>query len=91
MATGATTAGATMASEHPLHDLAMAVRMDLTAAQGKLTEMMRQIGELEPPGPPRASYMNGPVLADTCPGCGCGGRLHTADCSFIAEVVEEVA
>lgn len=67
-------------SEHPLHDLAMGIRKDLTDAQGKLTEMMRQIGELEPPGPVRGSFMNGPVLADCCTDCGCGSRLHTADC-----------
>jgi hypothetical protein len=43
-----------------LHDLAMGIRYELTAAQGKLTELMRQIGALK--------------LADrlgvTCPRCG---------------------
>lgn len=68
-------------SEHPLHDLAMRIRYDLTEAQGKLTEMMRQIGELEPVGPRRESFMNGPVLAGTCSECGVGGSLHTEDCS----------
>jgi len=29
-----------------LHDLAMKIRYDLTAAQAKLTELLRQIGEL---------------------------------------------
>lgn len=33
-------------TEHSLHELAMTIRYDLTAAQGKLTELMRQIGEL---------------------------------------------
>lgn len=28
-----------------MHDLAMQIRYDLTAAQSKLTELMRQIGE----------------------------------------------
>lgn len=29
-----------------MHDLAMQIRYDLTAAQGKLTELIRMIGEL---------------------------------------------
>lgn len=33
-------------TEHSLHDLTMAIRYDLTAAQGKLTELLRQIAEL---------------------------------------------
>lgn len=78
-------------SEHPLHDLAMAIRMDLTSAQGKLTEMMRQVGELEPPGPPRESFWNGPVLAGACLACGCGSGLHTDDCdTWGNEALEQV-
>lgn len=47
-------------NEHPLRHLAMQIRYDLTAAQAKLTELVRQIDELklEPL----------PVL--TCPHCG---------------------
>ena len=47
-------------SEHPLHDLAMLIRYDLTAAQGKLTEFMRQIGEYDLPIP----------VGIECPKCG---------------------
>lgn len=33
-------------TEHSLHALAMDIRRDLTGAQGKLTELMRQVGAL---------------------------------------------
>lgn len=49
-----------MSAEHPLHDLAMAIRYDLTSAQGKLTELMRQIGEYDLPVPTKL----------VCPECG---------------------
>lgn len=55
-----------MSDEHPLHDLAMAVRYDLTAAQGKLTELMRQIGEHDLPVP----------VGVECPHCGPGLELR---------------
>lgn len=35
-------------TNHPLHDQAMAIRYDLTAAQSKLTELVRQIALLDP-------------------------------------------
>lgn len=43
-----------------LHELAMSIRYDLTAAQGKLTELMRQIGALKITD----------RLGVTCPRCG---------------------
>lgn len=39
--------------KHPLHDLAMQIRYDLTAAQSKLTELIRQIGEHDLPDKPQ--------------------------------------
>lgn len=47
-------------NEHPLHKLAMEIRYDLTAAQGKLTELMRQVGEYDLPV----------STAVECPHCG---------------------
>lgn len=72
-------------TEHPLHELAMGARYDLTAAQGKLTELLRQIGELDLPEPTeRTSFMNGPVTANQCPECGVSEPLHAADCPALA-------
>lgn len=57
------------------------IRYDLTAIQGKLSEAMRQVAELDLPEPgERTSFMNGPVTANQCPSCGVGGSSHTADC-----------
>lgn len=47
-------------TEHPLHDLAMGIRYDLTAAQGKLTELVRQVAEANLPMPEEL----------VCPTCG---------------------
>lgn len=47
-------------TEHSLHALAMQIRYDLTAAQGKLTELTRQIGELP---------IDTSVAAVRCPHC----------------------
>lgn len=49
-----------MTAEHPLHTLAMQIRMDLTAAQGKLTELVRQIAAADLPMPEQLA----------CPRCG---------------------
>jgi hypothetical protein len=47
-------------AENDLHKLAMQIRYDLTAAQGKLTELVRQIGWLEIENRPTAN-INGSV------------------------------
>lgn len=49
-----------MSAEHPLHNLAAEIGRDLGAAQGKLTELMRQIGEYDLPIP----------VGVECPKCG---------------------
>lgn len=49
-------------TEHSLHALAMAIRYDLTAAQSKLTELIRQVSLLEPES------------ITECPMPGCGYR-----------------
>lgn len=54
-----------------LHDLAMRVRYDLTAAQTKLTALMQAID---------AATITRPDPAPTCPTCGTGGNNHTHDC-----------
>jgi hypothetical protein len=57
------------------------IRYDLTAAQAKLTDVFAQIDRLGiDTEPRRQSFVNGPVLADTCPDCGVGGNMHTHDC-----------
>jgi hypothetical protein len=77
----------TKPKNHPLHDLAMDIRYDLTAAQSKLTELIRQIAEIAPPArdPERASFLNGPVTADHCPACGVGADNHTHDCPTLTQ------
>lgn len=67
-------------SEHQLHSLAKDVAHDLYVLQGKLGEMLRQIGELPVEESTAGSFMNGPVTARCCPSCGCGSPSHTADC-----------
>ena len=46
-------------AENDLHKLAMEIRRDLTRAQGKLTELMRQIGEAKIENRPTPT-VNGP-------------------------------
>lgn len=79
-----------------MHDLAAAIRCELTtaqsaltAAQGKLSEMLRQAGELDMPEGNRGSFMNGPVTAQHCLECGCAPGVHAADCSRVRAQVSD--
>lgn len=55
-----------------LHDLAMKIRYDLTAAQSKLTELTKAIDALSPEVRIR--------VVDRCPECQVGNGHHTEDC-----------
>jgi hypothetical protein len=68
--------------QQSLYELLMTIRYDLTAAQGKLTEALRQVDalKLEPrTAPAVAMNMTDPAVP-LCPECFVGGGLHTDDC-----------
>lgn len=64
------------------------LRYDLTAAQGKLSEALRMVADLDlGEHNERTPFINGPVTAPSCPECGTGAGLHADWCEALEPLV----
>ena len=72
-----------MTDERPdLWRAADLLQMDLRAAQARLVQLRAMLAQIATVPKSSRRMVNGPVTADSCPGCGVGADQHTDDCDL---------